>query len=70
MKGVPLPTEGIRRGTFSVKNGILKGYGAGPRGGASQYETASKNLTQTSVSLTPVVIQFRLVDLFSLAARP
>ena len=43
MKGVPLPRKGIRRGTFSVKNGILKGYGAGPRGGASQYKTLSRS---------------------------
>ena len=43
VKGVPLPTEGIRRGTFSVKNGILKEYGAGPRGEASAYKTLSRS---------------------------
>ena len=43
MKGVTLPRKGIRRGTFSVKNGILKGYGAGPRGGASSYKTLSRS---------------------------
>ena len=43
MKGVPLPRKGIRRGTFSAKNGILKGYGAGPRGGASPYKTLSRS---------------------------
>ena len=37
-----MPTEGIRRGTFSVTNGILKGYGDGPRGGASPYKTLSR----------------------------
>ena len=34
----------------------------------TQHESAARNLTQTSVSSTPVVIQFRLVDLFSLGA--
>ena len=43
MKGVPLPRKGIRRGTFSVKNGILKGYGAGPRGGVSPHKTLSRS---------------------------
>ena len=43
MKGVPLLRKGIRRGTFSAKNGILKGYGAGPRGGASPYKTLSRS---------------------------
>ena len=43
MKEVPLPRKGIRRGTFSVKNGILKGYGAEPRGGASPYKTLSRS---------------------------
>ena len=38
-----MPRKGIRRGTFSVKNGILKGYGAGPRGGASPYKTLSRS---------------------------
>ena len=35
-----------------------------------KHETATKNVTQTSVLLTPVVFQFRLVDLFSVGARP
>ena len=43
MKGVPLPRKGIRRGTLSVKNGILKGYGAGPRGGVSPHKTLSRS---------------------------
>ena len=38
-----MPRKGIRRGTFSAKNGILKGYGAGPRGGASPYKTLSRS---------------------------
>ena len=33
-----------------------------PTSHETKHERASKNLTQTSVSLTPVVIQFRLVD--------
>ena len=38
-----MPRKGIRRGTFSVKNGIFKGYGAGPPGVASPYKTLSRS---------------------------
>ena len=37
-----MPRKGIRRSTFSVTNGILKGYGDGPRGRASPYKTLSR----------------------------